>query len=480
MILLASLAGASVAQQQEPSFPTLSTEFEVGKAVTQICLDQAPGEVLCGRFRVLEDPSRPDGSTIDLAFVILKALNGKGHSDVVTKFNGGPGVSHTPFAMATAHDMSDIRDTRDILLLDSRGTGNSAGLYCDSPYPRGLKSRFESVFPIDQVQACRDLLTKRTDLSQYTTPRSMDDLADLVLWLGYSKLNLLGTSYGTREAQIFTRRHPELVRTVVMNGVAPVEEPVYIQHARELQRALDNMVEECLSQASCSEAYPHLKDVLETVLKTARDQPPQVVVEGTTVTFGIGPLSYALRGLLYTQSGTIPARLFEARSGNWQALADYYLRRQSWVGRGTGGLVTAGYHYSVLCAEDIGPLSWEVIAEESKGTFMGDFLIAGYKRVCEIWPSAKPSKDFFEPTRSLKPVLLLSGARDAVTPVSGAEAVAENWSNSLHVVVPNGGHGQRGPCIRGLILELIESGSIQGIDSQCVSKPPPTVFERSD
>ena len=79
---------------------------------------------------------------------------------------------------------------------------------------------------------------------------------------------------------------------------------------------------------------------------------------------------------------------------------------------------------SVLCAEDIDPLSWDDIARETAGTFMGDFLIAGYKRVCERWPSAKPPADYFTAVRSDKPALLLSGARDPVTPVSGAEKVA--------------------------------------------------------
>jgi pimeloyl-ACP methyl ester carboxylesterase len=303
----------------------------------------------------------------------------------------------------------------------------------------------------------------------------MDDLAELASWLGYTGLNLSGGSYGTREAQIFTRRHPEMVRTVVLNGVAPVHERVYLYHARDLQLALDNMIEDCAAQARCRKAYPDLETVLEEVLETATDAPPNVVVEGAAVRFGIGPLSYALRGLLYGRSGAVPARLYEAKDGDWQTLADYYLSRQAWVG-GAGG-VPAGYHYSVLCAEDVDPLTWDDIARETAGTFMGDFLIAGYKRTCDRWPSAKLPESYFTPVHSDKPALLLSGARDPVTPVSGANIVAAGWPNSLHVVVPNGGHGQGGPCIDGLVLQLIRSGSVEGIDTSCVRSPPPTDFE---
>ena len=108
---------------------------------------------------------------------------------------------------------------------------------------------------------------------------------------------------------------------------------------------------------------------------------------------------------------------------------------------------------------------------------MGDFLIAAYKRACDAWPAADLPDDYFTPVRSDKPALLLSGGRDPVTPVSGATAVAKGWPNALHVVVPNGGHGQGGPCIAAMELQLIRTGSTEGIDTSCVRSPPPTEFE---
>jgi pimeloyl-ACP methyl ester carboxylesterase len=266
-----------------------------------------------------------------------------------------------------------------------------------------------------------------------------------------------------------------MVRTVVLNGVAPVDEPVYLYHARDLQAALDNLVAECGSQPACHDAYPDLASVLADVLATATRNPPRVVVEGTSVRFGIGPLSYALRGLLYGQAGSVPARLYEAHAGRWQTLADYYLSRQAWVGASAG--VPAGYHLSVLCAEDVDPLTWDDIRSATAGTFMGDFLIAGYKRACDRWPSARLSGDYFRPVRSDAPTLLLSGGRDPVTPSAGAERVAESWPNSVHVVVPNGGHGQGGPCVAAMMRQLIRTASVEGIDTSCVERAPPTRFE---
>ena len=49
-------------------------------------------------------------------------------------------------------------------------------------------------------------------------------------------------------------------------------------------------------------------------------------------------------------------------------------------------------------------------------------------------------------------------------------------SRSLHVVVPNGGHGVGGPCIQAMIIRLLDTGSLEGIDTSCIEQAPPTRF----
>jgi len=475
LLLGSGAAGAGVAAQQAPTFPTLPDDFPVGEGRTQPCLGQAPGTVLCGRFRVYENRAARSGRTVDVAFVVLKALEDHGNRDAFTIFNGGPGAPATDGAFVLARALPDIRSDRDILLIDHRGTGASGALSCDNPFPGGIRSRFQTVFPLDHLEACRERLSRRADLTQYDTPNAMDDLSDVVSWLGYTGLDLMGGSYGTREAQVFIRRHPDQVRTVIFNGVAPLDDHIYLYHARDLQQALDGVVAECAAQEACRKAYPDLPSVLADVLATAKDHPKDVMEDGTTLPFGIGPLSYALRGLLYGQAGSVPARLYEAHAGNWQRLADYYVERQAWVGAADDA--PTGYHLSALCAEDINPLSWDDIARETAGTFMGDFLIGSYKRACEHWPAATLPAAFFQPVHSDKPALFLSGGRDPVTPPAGAEAVAKGFPNSLQVVVPNGGHGQGGSCIRAMMVRLIRTGSVAGIDTSCVQGAPPTRFE---
>jgi pimeloyl-ACP methyl ester carboxylesterase len=423
---------------------------------------------------VYEDRAKRSGRTLDLAFVVADALEPRAETaDAVTFLFGGPGTNTTDIAARVIPLTGDLRRRRDLLFLDLRGTGHSGSLDCDVPYPGGIGSRFGSIFPIDHVVACRDRLAQRARLDLYTSNQSMDDLDELRAWLNYGALDLVGGSYGTREVQVFLRRHPDAVRAVILNAVSPLFEPGYVTHARGLQNALDELVADCARDASCSAAYPELEHTVERVLAEVRRSPPWVQAGEERVRLGPGELGYALRGLLYARAAEIPLLLERAAEGEWQPLADYYLQRTNWVSAPGGN---AGMHFSVLCAEDIARLDAATVARETVGTFLGDSLIGGYVRVCEQWPHATLEPSFWEPVASSAPTLLLSGSRDPVTPPPSAAAVARHLPNSLHLVVAGGGHGVGGECIGQIQSRFLERASVQGLDTSCLRSVPPTEF----
>jgi pimeloyl-ACP methyl ester carboxylesterase len=129
-----------------------------------------------------------------------------------------------------------------------------------------------------------------------------------------------------------------------------------------------------------------------------------------------------------------------------------------------------------LCAEDIAVLTDDDGAAATGGTFMGSHLSDAYRAVCEDWPEAIMPAEHWRDVRSDVPTLLLSGARDPVTPPEGADRVARGLTRSLHVVVPNGGHGVGGACVGGLVLALLRSGTVEGLDPSCIEAVPPTRF----
>ena len=67
--------------------------------------------------------------------------------------------------------------------------------------------------------ACGASLGDRAD--DYTTALSADDLAAVIDALGLGPVDVYGDSYGTFFAQVFAGRHPELVRSVVLDSAYP-------------------------------------------------------------------------------------------------------------------------------------------------------------------------------------------------------------------------------------------------------------------
>ncbi len=450
-------------------FPTLPADAPAGTGEVRACeIEDVPG-ARCGRFRVYEDRVAEQGRALDLAFIVLPALEVVDETKRALVFlPGGPGESFTGGVRGIARGFASHRQRHDLLLVDVRGVGRSAPLVCPG-FQIPLRERFGTVFPMRHITMCRDALAKRARLDLYTTDHSVDDIEELRRWLGYPQVDLSGGSYGTRVAQVYMRRHPEAVRTVILNSVAPVFEPGYVHMARTLQTSLDLVVEACERSATCDQEHPDLSGRLERVLDRLRRGPVTLTVRGENVRFTLGDFAYALRGLLYGRARDVPALIHAASENDFDALAEYYLERTAWVGEEDG---TAAYHFSALCAEDIAPLTDDDVAKHTAGTFMGDHLIAGYREVCSAWPAAKLPPSWWEPVRSDVPVLIFSGERDPVTPPSWGEAVARHLPNSLHIVVPGGGHGPRNACTRRLEAQLLREASIAGLDTSCAGAPP--------
>ncbi|UCD23962.1 MAG: alpha/beta hydrolase, partial [Gemmatimonadota bacterium] len=227
------------------------------------------------------------------------------------------------------------------------------------------------------------------------------------------------------------------------------------------------------AQPECANAYPELGRMVEQAFAHFEDGAVSAELDGRDVKFHRSDLGYALRGLLYGRSAEVPYRIWQAARGDFTELVEYYVERTDWV---AGTDVAAGNHFSVICAEDIRPVTDEDVSRAAEGTFLQGHVIRSYRTACDVWPVAELSDDFFEPVSSDVPTLLLSGGRDPVTPPQGAEQVAQGLSNHLHVVVPAAGHGVGGQCILSMVVRLIEDGNLGNVDTSCVAEVPAPKF----
>ena len=89
-------------------------------------------EARCGSLTVPENRKTPGGRTIRLNMVVLPARGQKPAPDPIFYLAGGPGQGATSLAPTGIVDLS-LRDDRDLVFVDQRGTGGSNALDCELP-----------------------------------------------------------------------------------------------------------------------------------------------------------------------------------------------------------------------------------------------------------------------------------------------------------------------------------------------------------
>jgi len=434
------------------------------------------GPAKCGTLEVYENRATKKGRMISLNILVLPATGDKREPDPWVYFSGGPGSAATEDAAGLADVFNRIREHRDMLFVDQRGTGKSNGLDCPMYNPDDLQSYLGYFFPVEDIRKCRPQLEAKADLTLYTTDIAIDDMDEVRAALGYEQLNLFGGSYGTRAALTYLKRYPKRVRTATLQGVAPPNEYMPLDFPLGNERALQGILAECAADEACNAAFPNLKDESKSLLAQLIKGPVEVEVqkpnssERVKVKLSRDLAAEAIRYMLYNPVGAsrVPLIIHLAAQGNFVPLTEAALRfRKLLVATGFNGM-----YLSVTCAED---LPWIKPGEGERmaaNTFLGDYRLRQQREACALWPRATIAKDYADPVRSDVPVLILTGELDPVTPPSNGDAVAKTLKNSLHIVVPHGAHGLGGleniDCILRLTAEFVERGSTQGIDTSCV------------
>ena len=226
----------------------------------------------CGTLEVPEDHDRPGGRRLALRVAVVEADAGGRRPDPVFFLAGGPGQAATEVFPAVADAFTRVGRRRDIVLVDQRGTGGSARLECpDLSDPEAIDR--DRVDELLLVEACGRKLAATADLRRFGTEDFARDLDLVRAALGVEQVNLVGVSYGTRLALVYARRFPSRVRTMVLDGVAPLEMAIGGTFERDAQRALDLAVARCQAEPSCRKAFPDIAGDLGALLASLERQP---------------------------------------------------------------------------------------------------------------------------------------------------------------------------------------------------------------
>ena len=448
-------------------------------------LEGVPGEARCGTYTVREDRESKStvGRTIGLSVIVLDALEPANKlPDPFFMIAGGPGDAPSFNARFFSRVFHDIRKRRDIVLVDLRGTGKSAPLLCPELAEPGSNGIYdENLLSIPAVRACRARLEQRRDLSNYTTEIAVDDLEEVRRQLGYGPINLYGTSYGSRVAQVYMRRYPNSIRAVAMKGIVPASMAMPETHARAGEDAWQSVVARCRKNSACDERYPLLAVAFRELLKKLESNPVMVLPASpqrpeARIRVSRGLFAEAFRNELYTPEGSAqaPKLIHQLINGDDAGIVETALAGRKVLG---GDRLAAGFFLSVTCTEDV-PYLLNHADEMAANTFGGTYRLEQQRAACQEWPRGNVSAEHRQPTKSPIPTLLLSGEFDPVTPPSGGDEVARGLSEGRHVVIRNNGHpiGNAEKCIAAMIGSFLDRRSASGLDERCAAANPAPPF----
>jgi pimeloyl-ACP methyl ester carboxylesterase len=237
--------------------------------------------------------------------------------------------------------------------------------------------------------------------------------------LGYARWNLWGGSYGTRVAQEYLRRFPERVRTMTLDGVAPPGMVITLDVWRTREAVLAAIFGACEALPACRQAHPDVAATLTQIGTTlgAAGRDVDIVDPRTgearrehvtldVVLSALQPLTYAPE-----LATLLPEMLTLATRGDFGPL----LAANPLLSTNIPEQINTALHFSVTCAEDA-PRITPAMEERALAGLLTQHLARQLIAVCEVWPRGTVAAGFTEPVRSDKPVLLISGGMDPVTP----------------------------------------------------------------
>jgi pimeloyl-ACP methyl ester carboxylesterase len=448
----------------------------------------APDRVTCGFLVVPERPGVVGGPTVRMRFAIVTPTDPSDASEPIVFLAGGPGYGSVG-AMETFLEDSPV--DRPVVLVDYRGVGGSEPtLVCPEDDALAVEGLGTTAADPDlslrrraAIQDCHDrLVGAGIDLSAYDYEHIANDLDMLRESLGYDQWDLWGLSNGGRVALEVARRHPEGVRTLVLDAAAPPQGNLIGDLWANADVAFQRLFERCAGDPDCAARYPNLEATFEALVAEFATAHVEVVVPGadgqvdTTVRFDDVVLLNALRQAMYETSliPLLPFYISELAQGRqFDTVARLIIDRT-----GADG-ISDGMALSVNCREELAFLpDGHFQAQAALLPMLAPVLeLQAADDWCPIWDVGTADPAIDEPVVSDIPALVLVGEFDPVHPESAARSIARGLSNSTLVVVPGLGHGTlfEADCPRQILSSFLSDPS-NVVDDSCVADMTPVVW----
>ncbi|HEX2997270.1 MAG TPA: alpha/beta fold hydrolase, partial [Anaerolineales bacterium] len=453
----------------------------------------------CGYVTVPENRAKPfdDDNSIRLAVVVLRAADTHSTQSPTFLLGGGPGQDvigmyegllksyqslqkdgfpeeaypghlqdMQQFMAVMDLSMADLQK-REFIYFDQRGAGYSKpSLKCHGDGWRDCKDR---------------LVSSGVDLPAYNTLENAADVNDIRLALGYEQINLQAGSYGTRLALEIMRQYPQIVRSAVVDGVAPPQVDWAAEMVRRYDDALQVLFDHCQANTACQAAYPDLETEFYTLVERLNVQPVEVQIGDGVETLNGDALRDTVWNALFDANKIrfLPMMIHQVSEGHTEVWGQ--ILAPSGVG-GDEESIAWGMHFATECSErwafetpqdlvkaseELPPAIRESVVRDFADTFQD----------CEEWDVPPAPTIVHEPVQSDIPTLLLSGEFDPGTQPVFAELAAQTLSHHYSYVFPYLGHtdGFTSSCHASVVSAFLDD-PYQAPDTSCIIQMDKPVF----
>jgi pimeloyl-ACP methyl ester carboxylesterase len=465
---------SGTAQDRVPRFEPGDCTFPVGDWAKDVRLE-------CGHLIVHEVRERPQGRTLRLAVVIVRAQE-PSEAPPLVMLHGGPDGEGIRESLPAAAAWP-VRPFRDIVIYDQRGAGLSEPRPCpelldDVNQARDRASRAERAEGAASIaRLCRaSLKAAAIDSAAYGTDTNVADLIDLRRALGYALWDVYGVSYGGLLASAAMREDPDGIRSVVLSSPGLLDPVVSAERPLSTQRAVDRLFEACAAQPSCLAAFPLLQADLTALYDELTAKPQAVAIERggvpSTISLDGERLLRQIVGQLTSSVALarLPALISELRRGDRMKAARLLVA--------TPGDVTplSPLAALVICRDIYGEAYRAGITKVSTQLRPAFQALTNELEDCRIWQERFANSSEYEAPQGEIPVLILNGEFDPLSRPEHARRLSARLRGAHVYEIPGEGHGQPPSGCKAAILFQFLDNPAREPDASCIAAMPRLTF----
>jgi len=506
IIGLAGLAG--VAAAHENPWPTSAATaptptLRVGHAVLRRC-GKVPA--YCGSLDRPLDPTGAIPGRLSIYFEYYPHSGPGESAGTLVATEGGPGYPATGSRGEYLALFQPLRRQRDVLIMDNRGTGKSGAIDCHA-------LQTAEKWTVELVAGCGDSLGDRASL--YSTAYAADDLAAVLEALGIRQIDLYGDSYGTYFEQVFAVRHPQALRSIVLDGAYPLNGPDYASYPSYGPAMRDKFNIACRRSEACAhlpgDSMAHIEPALRELrlhpfAADATDSDGELrhftadASQLAIVMFGSAPALATVREVdaaarAFTGGDRLPLLRLMAETVSGVDSRDPTADAAQW---------SAGLAAAVMCQDP--PQIFDMrlrpalrAADRDRAIVQrrrthpdtyAPFTIDEYRAMpldysfidqCVAWPVSPPSHPASQAVAAGYqypdiPALVISGELDNMTTTVDGAAVAAAFKQGRQIRIANSFHVNalphaRSSCAAGIVRRFF--ATLAPGDTECAAKVPP-------